>query len=120
MPSVAHDPRHSSLGTDYWLHRCEGFRVESPAWRIGTVKGVRFQSSMKPELLEVRAGLLNHRLFLIRVDDVLEILPRQRRIIVQARNQAEEGKQPALESSHDEGGNNGRTLERGRQADPVV
>jgi hypothetical protein len=88
MSSVTHDPRHSSLGTDYWLHRCEGFRVESRAGRIGTVKGVRFRRSIKPELLEVRAGLFSHRRRLIPVEDVVEILPKQRRIIVRARTRA--------------------------------
>ena len=88
MSSVAHDPRHSSLGTDYWLHRCEGFRVESSVGRIGTVKGVRFQGSMRPELLEVRAGLLSYRLLLIPVEDVQEILPKQRRILVRSQTQA--------------------------------
>jgi hypothetical protein len=61
MPSVSHDPRHSSLGIDYWLHRCEGFRVDSPVGRVGTVKGVRFEGSIEAELLEVRSGLLGHR-----------------------------------------------------------
>ena len=88
MSSVTHDPRRSSLGTDYWLHRCEGFRVETPVGRIGTVKGVRFQGSIEPELLEVRAGLLGHRLVLIPVAQVQEIQPKQRRIIVRARTPA--------------------------------
>ena len=82
-----HDPRHSSLGTDYWLHRCEGFRVESPSGRIGTVTGVRFKGSTEPELLEVRSGLLGHRLRLIPARDVVEILPKQRRVIVRDRTQ---------------------------------
>jgi len=81
----SHDPRHSSLGTDYWLHRCQGFRVESPAGRIGTVTGVRFQGSIEPELLEVRSGLLGYRLRLIPVGDVIEILPKQRRVTVRDR-----------------------------------
>jgi hypothetical protein len=82
------DPRDSTYGHDYWLHRCEGFRVESPGGRIGTVKGVRFQGSIEPALLEVRAGLLGHRLLLIPVGDVIEILPKQRLIRVRARPQA--------------------------------
>jgi len=84
MPSISHDPRHSSLGIDYWLHRCEGFRVESPKGRIGTVRGVRFQGSIEPELLEVHAGLLGHRLLLIPVEEVKAILPRERRVVLWA------------------------------------
>jgi hypothetical protein len=49
---------------------------------------VRFKGSLEPTFLEVRAGLLGHRLLLIPVGDVLEILPKQRRIIVLARNPA--------------------------------
>jgi hypothetical protein len=90
MSNVSHDPRRSSLGIDYWLHRCQGFRVESPAGRIGTVTGVRFQGSIEPELLEVRSGLLGHRLLLIPVTQVQAILPKQRRIIVQSRTQTQE------------------------------
>lgn len=81
MSSVTHDPRHSSLGID-WLHRCEGFRVESPVGRVGTVRGVRFQGSIEPELLEVGAGLLGHRLLLIPVEEVKAILPRERRVVL--------------------------------------
>src|SRR5437867_2687612 len=43
------DPRNSSYGPEYWLHRCEGFRVESPEGEIGTVRGLRFQGSLEPE-----------------------------------------------------------------------
>jgi hypothetical protein len=87
MPSISHDPRRSSLGIDYWLHCCEGFRVEGPEGRIGTVTGLPFSGSIEPELLEVRSGLLNHRLLMIPVEDVLEILPKQRRVIVRGRAQ---------------------------------
>jgi hypothetical protein len=79
-----HDPRRSSYGHDYWLHRCDGFRVESPDGRVGTVQGVRFQSSIEPELLEVRTGLFGRRLLLIPVEQVREILPTQRRISLNA------------------------------------
>ena len=44
---------------------------------------MRFQGSTEPELLEVRSGLLGHRLRLIPVGDVVEIQPKQRRVIVE-------------------------------------
>jgi len=78
----AHDPRDSSYGKDYWLHRCEGFRVELPDREVGTVKGLRFRDSIEPELLEVRTGLFGRRLLLIPVERVEQILPKQRRIIL--------------------------------------
>jgi hypothetical protein len=66
----AHDPRDSSYGPDYWLHRCEGFRVDLPDREVGTVKGLRFRDSIEPELLEVRTGLFGRRLLLIPVERV--------------------------------------------------
>lgn len=78
----APDPRDSSYGRDYWLHRCEGFRVELPDREVGTVKGLRFRDSIEPELLEVRTGLFGHRLLLIPVERVEQILPKQQRIIL--------------------------------------
>ena len=91
MSSVdTHDPRRSSLGIDYWLHRCRGFRIESPDGRIGSVQGLRFRASIEPELLEVRAGLLGRRLLLIPVEQVQQIFPKERRIVLRASPQITE------------------------------
>jgi hypothetical protein len=79
------DPRNSSYGPEYWLHRCEGFRVESPEGEIGTVKGLRFQGSLEPELLEVRTGLFGRRALLVPVERVAEIVPAQKLIILRPR-----------------------------------
>ena len=79
------DPRDSSYGQDYWLHRCEGFRLESPDGEQGTVKGLRFSGSIEPELLEVRTGLFGRRELLIPVERVLEIVPEQKLIVLRAR-----------------------------------
>jgi hypothetical protein len=84
VPTDRGDPRRSSFGRDYWLRRCEGFRVESPAGRIGTVGGVRFGASSQPHVLEVRAGLLSRRLLLLPVHEVEEIIPEEERIILRA------------------------------------
>jgi hypothetical protein len=46
------DPRDSSYRRDYWLHRCEGFRVESARRLIGTVYGLRFHDSIESETEE--------------------------------------------------------------------
>jgi hypothetical protein len=72
----------SSFGLDYWLHRCEGFRVDGPGGRIGRVCGVRFGSSAEPEVLEVLAGLLGRRTFLISASDVVEAVPEERRLVL--------------------------------------
>jgi hypothetical protein len=57
----------SSLGRDYWLRCCGGFRVDGPDGRIGHVYSIRFDGSAEPGLLEVRAGLLGRRTLLIPV-----------------------------------------------------
>ena len=78
------DPRDSAYDHEYWLHRCEGFHVESPDGDMGTVRGLRFLDSIKPELLEVRSGFLGRRSLLIPVERVEEIIPERRLIILQA------------------------------------
>jgi hypothetical protein len=78
------DPRDSAYGREYWLHRCEGFRVESAGREVGSVHGLRFTGSIEPDLLEVRAGLFRRRVLLIPVERVEEIFPEQKRIIVGA------------------------------------
>jgi hypothetical protein len=77
------DPRDSSYGRDYWLHRCEGFTVQRVEREIGKVTGLRFRSSIEPELLEVRNGLFGKRL-LIPVEQVQQIDPKARRIVLDA------------------------------------
>lgn len=77
-------PCRSSYGRDYWLHRCEGFRVESPEGGIGRVTGLRFGGSIEPEFLEVRTGLFNRRALLIPVERVEEIIPERKMISLRA------------------------------------
>jgi hypothetical protein len=78
------DPRDSAYGRDYWLHRCEGFRVEAAGRGVGTVHGLRFRGSIEPDLLEVRTGLFGRRVVLISVEQVEELLPQKRRIVLRA------------------------------------
>lgn len=84
------DPRDSAYGRDYWLHRCQGFRVESPDGEVGRVHGLRFRGSIEPDLLEVRTGLFGRRVLLISVEQVEELLPKKRRIVLRASPQIEE------------------------------
>jgi hypothetical protein len=78
------DPRRSTFGHDYWLHRCEGFTVQKGQRQLGKVTGLRFGASTEPELLEVRSGWFGKRL-LIPIEDVQEIDPEERRIVLGAR-----------------------------------
>jgi len=76
-------PSPSSLERDYWLCRCEGFWVDSPAGRIGLVDGLRFLSRIdQPDLLEVRGGALGRRLLLVPTDQVDQILFSEGRLVL--------------------------------------
>lgn len=77
------DPRESSYGREYWLRRCEGFLVETPSKRIGRVTGIRYgRSEAEPDALAVRVGLFRRRLLLVSAEDVADVLPEQRRIVI--------------------------------------
>src|SRR5262245_12013087 len=76
-------PTSSSYGRDYWLRRCEGFLVETPTKRIGRVSGIRYgETTNKPEVLEVRAGLLGRTQLLIAVEDVASIELEEQRLVL--------------------------------------
>lgn len=77
------DPRRSTYDRDYWFRRCDGFRVETRTKRVGRVAGVRYgERSNEPALLEVRGGFLGRKLLLISVEEVSEIAPESRRVIL--------------------------------------
>ena len=68
---------------EYWLRRCEGFRVETPSGRLGIVESLRFgRLHDRPDELVVRVGLLRSRLVAVDVDDVETVLPREQRIVL--------------------------------------
>ena len=72
----------SSLGREYWLRCCEGFRVDGPDGRIGWARGVRFSGSAEPQVLEVQAGLFGLRTLLIAASEVAEVVPKERWLIL--------------------------------------
>jgi uncharacterized protein with ACT and thioredoxin-like domain len=76
-------PRPLAWDDDYWLCRCEGFRVDAPAGRVGLVEAVRFGSRLdRPDELLVRGGVLGNRQLVVAVSDVQRVIPRQQRIVV--------------------------------------
>ncbi len=90
-PRVLELPRTVRFGRDYWLGRCTGYRVEAPGGRVGTVESLRFGSRHdRPDFLVVRAGALRPRFVVVPVDDVEEIVPARRRVVLAgtARQQA--------------------------------
>lgn len=67
----------------YWLARCEGFRVDSPDGRFGLVEAVMLR--VRPDeadALVVRAGVLGRRLVIVPIEDVAEIAPRRKRLVL--------------------------------------
>jgi hypothetical protein len=76
-------PRDAASNFDYWLRRCEGFRVDAPQGRVGFVEEVRYASRLdRPDVIAVRVGLLARLLLIVPVGEVAEILPREERIVL--------------------------------------
>jgi hypothetical protein len=84
---MSHDhlefPRPLTWDTDYWLCRCEGFRVDTATGRVGVVAGVRFRSRLdRPDELLIRGGVLGRRTLVVPVSDVETIVPQQQRLVL--------------------------------------
>jgi hypothetical protein len=76
-------PRHLSWDQDYWLCRCEGFRVDAPNGRLGLVEAVRFGTRLdRPDELLVRRGLFGNHTLVVPVSEVEEVVPRQQRLVL--------------------------------------
>jgi hypothetical protein len=78
--------RRSGFDRDYWLCRCEGFRVDSPKGRVGKVKWVRFHSSQeRPDQIAVVTGRpFSREVVFVAVDEVDKVVPKQRRLVLRA------------------------------------
>jgi hypothetical protein len=69
------------------LAHCEGFTLVSPNGRIGTVAEIRYGPSRRwdcPSELVVHAGRSGRRLLIVPADDVAEVLPEQRLVVLRA------------------------------------
>jgi hypothetical protein len=67
----------------YWLARCEGFRVDSADGRFGLVEAVMFRTRPdEADALVVRAGVLGRRLVIVPIDDIGEVVPRRKRLVL--------------------------------------
>jgi hypothetical protein len=100
MNSEVRSIQTSTFDSDYWLCRCEGFRVDSGDCRLGFVEGMRFLSRLdRPDELAVRAGPLGRRRLFIPVAEVMEIRPGEGLIVVSsAPRAAKDELVPRLES----------------------
>jgi hypothetical protein len=78
-------PRARVFDSDHWLRRCEGFRVDCPAGRVGIVVEVRFGSSIdRPDALVVRRRALTRRVRIVSVSEVAAVVPSQERLVLRA------------------------------------
>ena len=78
-------PRSDPFDRNYWLCRCEGFRVEADGRTLGIVSELRFRRFHdRPDQLVVIGGALGTRRTLVPAEDVLEVEPRQLRLRVRA------------------------------------
>jgi hypothetical protein len=76
-------PRPRVVDGDYWLRRCEGFRVDCPAGRVGVVAEVRFGSSAdRPDALVVRGRALASRVRIVSVSEVAEVMAGEERVVL--------------------------------------
>jgi hypothetical protein len=77
MPERAHERRIvATVGDDYWLRHCHGFRVHSPRGRRGIVEDVLYGAEHDhPSALVVRGGLFGQRLELIPIETVDSVEP---------------------------------------------
>jgi len=64
------------------LRHSEGFVVETPSGRFGTVEGLRGGT---PDFLVVRSGWLGRRRMMISLEDISEVLPRQKLVRLRPR-----------------------------------
>ena len=67
------------------LRHSEGFAVETPTGHFGTVEGVRSATGGGTAHLVVRSGWLGRRRMMISVDDISEVLPRQKLVRLRPR-----------------------------------
>lgn len=66
---------------EYWLSRCVGFRVDSPAGELGAVSEVLSPSSAEcPDALAITLDARPSPLLVVGVDDVEAIWPTERRL----------------------------------------
>ena len=69
---------NDTVGRDYWLAHCEGYRVDGHEGRIGFVDEVRVEHDRT--VLAVRAGVFGRRVLLVSSNQVAIIVPQAQRI----------------------------------------
>ncbi len=69
----------------YWLARCEGWHVETPSGRLGTVCRLLYGSDVDtPDALLIQTGILRRRQILIDTQTVSGIVPSEGKLLLDA------------------------------------
>jgi hypothetical protein len=70
---------------DYWLSRCQGFRIEARGDWVGVVEDVRYESRIdRPDWLAIRCRhRLSRRRRIVSVDRVAAIFPGEGLIVLE-------------------------------------
>jgi hypothetical protein len=77
--------RNFVLDHDYWLCRCDGFRVEADGRKLGVVAELRFRTRHdRPDALVVYGGVLGNRVLVVPAGDVAGVVPREERVVLAA------------------------------------
>ena len=66
----------------YWVAHSQGYRVEQGRKRIGFVEETLIDERNAGMVLTVRGGVLGRRIGLVHSDEVVEVSPRDRRILL--------------------------------------
>lgn len=75
----------ANVTTSSVLARCEGYGVYTQLARVGTVESVRMSKGEdRPASLTVRTGLLGSWLLEVPADQVAEVMPRERRLVLRS------------------------------------
>lgn len=68
----------------HWLSHSQGFRIDASGGRVGVVADVLFRSRPdRPDLLVVRAGRCGTKLLVVSAENVEEVIPGEKRVVLQ-------------------------------------
>jgi hypothetical protein len=76
------------LDREAWLPACQGFRLESAGRWVGVVEEVLFGDDDLPAALLVQGGLFGNRTYIVAAEDVVDVVPRSKRVLIEKRRRA--------------------------------
>jgi hypothetical protein len=79
----------SPFAVEYWLERCEGFRVEAPDGRIGFVEAVLVSSETGRAATLLVRGRAPSGLVAVAVDEIDDVALDEERIVLRRRPEVE-------------------------------